>query len=359
MRAHSLAFLIMLSACASDPADPNAPDGGDPGDPDATPAPATGIERCAAGGTLAELWAADNQHGTVVSMSTDPAGVVVLGSEDHSVKQWNIRHEVAQPADPPTYGTPFDLGDGVTYALGFSADSYWLVGGDDTGAASVWYVEDGTLAHRRDFGDTPLAVVALHPDSARLFVADRSFGGGMRVWSLAGDTTSAVLPTELWNTTDATWADADTLLVSGHVYGQPFVERRAAAAPEAIVEGWGPPLGDFSSQHTRIARAPGGLVVAVSTDMFAVLRIDDLAAGPLAIAHAGGDDLIAVAATPGGRAAVTLAASGRIQVWDLAAAAPGATLDAPVSAGVGLDADGARILSGGADAVLRAYACTP
>ena len=88
-------LLLVCGACGTNPSGGGG--GDDVIDP---PIHVSAIERCVLdGGSVRELWSVGNQHGPVTAIVA--GSLVVLGSQDGSVKQWSV------DGDEPSYGTPF------------------------------------------------------------------------------------------------------------------------------------------------------------------------------------------------------------------------------------------------------------
>jgi WD40 repeat protein len=324
--------------------------------PGADAAPGGGLARCASGEeSLEEIWRVSNLHGAILAGSLAPdTGVLVVTSEDGSVKQWSLGTAGAPtPAGQPVYGTPFAPRDVVVGAVAFAADGGFVAGGDEEGHALLWAAEDTSLVADLPIGAEPIAAVAITADGAFVTVADTSFGGNVRQWDVADTSVSDPLPTTLWGVTAAAYArDRDLLVLAGDDYGQPSVDLRRSSAPTTVDGSWLDlvHVGGVSAiavSDERIYAAGGGFV--------AVVPIDDPESG--LAADAVFHTAVAVAVAPGGELFVTAGTEGTVRLWDTATRAELASAPIPAPAAMALDAAGERIVVATADGHVLALSC--
>ncbi|HEY5944838.1 MAG TPA: hypothetical protein VIV40_05075, partial [Kofleriaceae bacterium] len=177
------------------------------------------LERCVVdGGSLRELWSVGNQHGPVTSIVA--GSLVVLGGADGSVKQWTV------DGDEPNYGTPFTTAGATVAAMALSTEH--IVAATQDGKLAEWKLADASPARTNTFADVVPSALAISEDGAsaivgtttgQSYVVDRASGAG------------TPLHTTLWGVAAVNVAAGNRLYTSGHFYGTPQIERRAADAP--------------------------------------------------------------------------------------------------------------------------------
>jgi hypothetical protein len=304
----------------------------------------TVIERClAGGGTLQQLWATSNQHGPVSSIAVG-GEIVVLGSLDGSVKQWTTG------GTSPIYGVPFEDDTGIVVdALAFAHGAdHEVAGVDRNGRFSEWRVADSspmrTLPVVTDGALTAVAIserqaaIARGPESPEVRVIDRSSGE-----------ISAPLTTQLWGATSIAFS-GDALYTAGHWYGVPEIERRSAAAPDAVIEEWR----ENAQQGQVKAIAVDGEHLAAAGDNFIAILDPEAIAGEKTLVPVEGHAAIGVALLT--EMVVTVGHEGTLRTWSMTGE-PLATLQIPEPIGIGRDADGATLFTSGPDGMLHAFGC--
>ncbi|MDB4954915.1 MAG: hypothetical protein JWO36_2484 [Myxococcales bacterium] len=314
------------------------------------PVERSAIEKCVfAGGSVKELWSTSNLHGPVTSIAV-AGSTVVLGSEDHSVKQWSV----TGPGADPRYGTPFteDAGS-IVGALAISADDH-VLGGNQAGQLIDWRLSDAQMAKLTTIGEASVVAVAANK------VADRVLVGGMpkdmHVVDRNNGSIVGPLTTQLWGVTSAAFSDHGSLFTAGHYYGTPMIERRSADSPMTVAETWG------SQQIEGVVNAIGldstsSTLVAVGDGFVAVFAPDQIASGPTAITKVPDHQAVGVAILPGGELFATAGRDGSLRLWKTATAEIIATLMIPVPVGVGTDQSGQHLFTSGADGLLHAFSC--
>ena len=116
-------WIVLCAACGTEPV----------GDDTETPPPPPGdlSPLCAQGESVVELWSADNRHGPVTSIDAS-SNLIVLGSEDGSVKQWSF------DGDEPGYGQPFATSGAPVVAVGSDPYRGDVLAATRTGDVLAW-----------------------------------------------------------------------------------------------------------------------------------------------------------------------------------------------------------------------------
>lgn len=333
-------LLLVCGACGTNPSS-----GGGGGD-DVVDPPVTmsALERCVNdGGALTELWSAGNQHGPVTSIVA--GALVVLGSQDGSVKQWTV------DGDEPSYGLPFTRAGSPVAAMALSADH--ILAATQQGEVAEWKLADASPARTTTIADSELSALAVSTDAIRA-VTGTTTGQSVVIERATGVTTP--LESTLWGVNAISFVAGNQLFTAGHWYGTPQIERRAADAPIAVVDEWS----DRQRQaHVRAIAtdADATRLVAAGDGFVASFAPDQLAAGPLAITELAEHRAVGALVLPGGVLVVTAGSEGTLRVWNAQTAALVTTL--PIAAPIGIAADtaGTRLYTSGADGRLHAYGC--
>lgn len=332
-------LLLVCAACGTNPS--NGGGGDDVVDP---PVTMSALERCVeGGGSLAELWSAGNQHGPVTSIVA--GALVVLGSQDGSVKQWTV------DGDEPSYGLPFTRAGAPVAAMALSAEH--ILAATEQGEVAEWKLSDASAARTTTIADSELSALAVSRDATRA-VTGTTTGQSVVIDRATGATTP--LESTLWGVHAISFAAGEHLFTAGHWYGAPQVERRAADAPIAVVDEWS----DRQRQaHVRAVAtdADATLLVAAGDGFVATFAPDQLAAGPIAITELAEHAAVGALVLPGGTLFVTAGSEGTLRVWNAKTAALVATLPIAAPIGVAADTAGTRLYTSGPDGRLHAYGC--
>jgi WD40 repeat protein len=309
------------------------------------------IESCiAGGGQLSEIWSTSNLHGPVDSITVG-GSIIVLGSQDGSVKQWSVS---GQSADP-TYGTPFAEVDVPVYALAIGADGK-LVGADQLGRLDTWEMATAAAVSATNVDEYPLSALALSADATQAAAATGLQSPNMWLVDRTSGTVSAKLPTGLWGVSSFAFGGG-ALFSGGHFYGSPMVERRTLDAPTTVASAW-QASEQLSGKVNAIALDHDvTTLVAVGDGFVAVLPTDDLSTGPTVIATNTGHTAVGVALLSGNELFATAGRDGDVALWKTDTAERVATVTAPAAVGIGVDQSGEHLFTSGADGLLHAFAC--
>src|SRR5262245_29916939 len=213
-------LLLLSAACGTDPSGGGG--GDDVIDP---PHPLSALERCIHdGGTVNELWSVGNQHGPVTSIVA--GSLVVLGSQDGSVKQWSI------DGDEPAYGIPFTRSGAAVAAMALSPEH--ILAATVQGDVAQWKLADASPAGTMTLHDAELSALAVSDDATRAVAGTKS--GQLLVIDRASGATTQLTST-LWGV-HAVAYNGNRLFTAGHWYGTPQVERRAADTPVEAIDVW-------------------------------------------------------------------------------------------------------------------------
>jgi WD40 repeat protein len=337
----TLLLLGIVSGCGTD--------GGQIDPPADPPGDASPLERClAGGGALHELWATGNQHGAVTSIAV-ASSTVVLGSEDGSVKQWNLAGSSA------SYGTPFLDDTGIVVdALAFSTDGQ-VLGADRRGRVSEWRVSDAQPMRTMEITSEPLAAIAVSEHADLAAVALGSSSPEVRVITRATGSISAPLATTLWGVRSVLFGHGRKLFTAGHWYGVPMIERRSTDAPGEVISEWSD-MALAGHVHAIAVNSYATRMAAAGDDFIAVLDVETLD-GDGTIVHPVADHRAIGVAMTGPHTFATVGAEGTLRLWNLATAEPIGQLEIAEPIGLGVDASGEHIFTSGPDGDLHAYGC--
>jgi WD40 repeat protein len=301
------------------------------------------LERCVVdGGSIKELWSVGNQHGPVTAITAGE--LVVLGSQDGSVKQWSV------DGDEPGYGKPFTTAGATVAAMAMSSEH--IVALNMNGEVVEWKLDDASAVRTNTIADIVPSALALTDDGARALVGTAS-GESFVVDRATG--TPAQLKSTLWGVHAINVAKAN-VFTSGHNYGTPQIERRIATSPTEVIDIWN----DLSRDaHVRtVALDPEAKkLVAGGVGFVATFAPELLEAGPLAITELAEHTAVGAVVLPGAALFVTAGSEGTLRVWNADTAKLVATL--PIAAPIGIAADtaGTRLFTSGADGRLHAFGC--
>jgi len=314
----------------------------------ATDAPSnnvSAIERCALdGGTLTEVFSVGNQHGPVTTIVG--GALIVLGSEDGSVKQWTV------DGDEPNYGKPFTTAGAAVRALAFSSDAH-ILAATTNGEIAEWKLADASAERTNTIADIEPSAIAVSEDATRVMVGTTT-GQTFAVERATGAKTQ--LQSTLWGVDSVMFGKSNRFFTAGHFYETPMIERRAADAPTTVVDSWNETA---RSGHVRaIALDAEATTLAAAGDHFvAVFGSDQLAAGPVAIREAGEHMAVGATMLPGGAMFATAGSEGTIKLWKTATAELVTTLQVPTPIGIASDTGGTRLYTSGPDGRLHAFGC--
>lgn len=312
---------------------------------DAPPSALSTLERCALDGKpLHEVFSVGNQHGPVSSIVG--GALIVLGSDDGSVKQWTV------DGDEPNYGKPFTTAGAPVKALAFSSDQH-ILAANTNGEIAEWKLVDATAARTNTIADIMPTAIAVSDDAARVMVGTLT-GQTFAVDRATGATTQ--LQSTLWGVDAVAFGKTNRLLTAGHFYSTPMIERRAADAPTTVVDSWND---KERTGHVRALAFDGeATTIAAAGDHFiAVFASDQLAAGPVAIREAGEHMAVGATMLPGGALFATAGAEGTVKLWKTASAELVTTLQIPTPIGIASDSAGTRLYTSGPDGRLHAFGC--
>jgi WD40 repeat protein len=314
------------------------------------------IADCAAGkGMLEQTWSVDEGHGAVSTLAFDRgSGRVALAAADHTVKVWDLAAgdvdwSVENPA--AVYGSQFPDGASFT-ALDFGAAG--LVTGDVGGRVQLHDPSTGDVLQEQLLHHEDMTAVALDADGARIASASSTFGGNLRVWTLADGAHTGALATQLTSVEAAAFLPDGDLITAGDENGVPLVELRRAADYNSVVASW---LGAGDGTVHAVAVSPDGARVAAAGDGFVAIfpataslgtpaLYTDAAYAAQMISFAGSPDLLAVSDRAGDLRLVGADGTERMAA-DLAG---GPT-------GMAIDRAGQRLIAAGDDGALRVYEC--
>jgi hypothetical protein len=323
----------LLVGCGGDP----MMQGDDVVDP---PGTLSALEKCVIdGGSLQELWSVGNQHGPVTAIVA--GSLVVLGGADGSVKQWTV------DGDEPNYGKPFTTAGATVAAMAMSSEHILAV--TMQGQVAEWKLADASAARTNTIADIVPSALALTTDAAGALVGTAS-GETFAVDRATGTTTQ--LQSTLWGVHAINVAQH--VYTSGHNYGTPQIERRAADAPAAVVDMWNE---QQRTAHVLSVAVDAKHLVAGGDNFVATFAPDQLAAGPLAITDAAEHKAVGAVLLPGGALFVTAGSEGTLRVWEADTAKLVATLPIAAPIGVAADTAGTRLYTSGADGRLHAFGC--
>jgi hypothetical protein len=328
-----IGLVVLLAACGGDP----MMQGDDVVDP---PGTLSALEKCVVdGGSLKELWSVGNQHGPVTAIVA--GSLVVLGSEDGSVKQWTV------DGDEPNYGKPFTTAGATVAAMAMSSEHILAV--TMQGQVAEWKLADASAARTNTIADIVPSALALTTDAAGALVGTAS-GETFAVDRATGTTTQ--LQSTLWGVHAINVAQH--VYTSGHNYGTPQIERRAADAPATVIDMWNE---QKRTAHVLSVAVDTKHLVAGGDNFVATFAPDQLAAGPIAITDAAEHEAVGAVLLPGGALFVTAGSEGTLRVWEAQTAKLVAML--PIAAPIGIAADtaGTRLYTSGADGRLHAFGC--
>lgn len=332
-------LVLLCGACGGDPSTMAGDDVVDP------PRTVSALERCVLdGGSLKELWSVGNQHGPVRSIVA--GSLVVLGSQDGSVKQWSV------DGDEPAYGKPFTTAGAPVAAMALSSDAH-ILAATEQGEVAEWRLADASAARTTTIADAQLSALAVSPDAA-LAVTGTTAGELLAVTRATGAMTQ--LESTLWGVSSVGFAAGDRLFTAGHWYSTPQLERRSAAEPVPALDVWNDKV---RQGHVRsFALDPAATLLAAGGDGFvATFAPDALAGGPRAITDVAGHTAVGTVMLPGAALFVTAGSEGTLRVWNAETAALVATLPIAAPIGIAADTDGTRLFTSGADGRLHAFGC--
>jgi hypothetical protein len=277
--------------------------------------------------------------GGVWAVSFDPTdGTVAMGSEDGSVRLWDL----------PTRSVKSTLAAhrGTVWTARFSSEGKLLATAGDDGLIKLWNPPQSepvqTLEHTN-----AVRGLAFAPDGKTLFAGDR--GGLLRAWSL--ETGKPLVETQQPGAVHA-------------VALSPDGETLATAGSDKVVRLWNAksltqklPLDGHGGPVYGLAFHPDGRRLA-SVGWDKTVRIWDAAGGALVKSwegHAG--DVWSVAYSPDGAKLITAGTDGAVKLWDAETGKLLATYLGHMNAvhGVAFGRDGHRAASGGRDGVVRIW----
>ncbi|HEY5924884.1 MAG TPA: hypothetical protein VIV11_24555 [Kofleriaceae bacterium] len=335
-------MVLALAACGTNPMTGDDGGGDDVIDP---PGELSALEKCVIdGGSLKELWSVGNQHGPVRSIVAGP--LVVLGSQDGSVKQWTV------DGDEPSYGRPFTMQGAPIAAMALSADH--ILAATEQGQVAEWTLADAMPATTTTIADVTLSALAVSTDAARavtgtttgeLFVVDRMAGGMTQLTST------------MWGVDAITYAPSNRLYTAGHWYSTPQLERRVADSPIEAPDVWNDQMRQGHVRAVAIDKDAKRLVAA-GDGFVATFAPDDVAAGPTVITDVTEHSAVGAVLLPGAALFVTAGSEGTLRVWNAeTATAVGGALTIPAPIGIAADTAGTRLYTSGADGRLHAFGC--
>jgi len=328
-------LFVMCAACGG--TGPTGDDAGTHVSGDLSP-----LEHCVIeGGSLHEVFSVGNQHGPVTTIVAGT--IIVLGSQDGSVKQWTV------DGDEPDYGMPFTTAGSPVAALALGSDD--VVAATSDGQLAAWKLADASSMGSRTIADiTPSALsidasrALIGTTTGQTFAVDRASGATMQLQST------------LWGVATIEVAAGNRLYTAGHMYGMPQIERRTADAPAAVVETWLDEPG-AGWVHAIALDKDATKLVAVGEGFVAALAPDAIANGPLAIASTGAHNAVGATLLPGNALVATAGSEGTLQLWKADTAEHVATLVIPAPIGIARDAAGTRLYTSGVDGRLHAFGC--
>jgi WD40 repeat protein len=308
------------------------------------------LEKCIQdGGSLNELWSVGNQHGPVRSIVG--GALVVLGSQDGSVKQWTV------DGDEPSYGRPFTMQGQAVPAMAMSAEH--ILAATEDGMIAEWKLSDAKLVRTTMIPNEELTALAVSPDAAHV-VAGTATGKLVSVERASATKTDLV--GTMWGVRTIAYAAGNRLFTAGHWYGNPQVERRAADSPIDAPDMW------RDTQRTGHVTAvamdrDGKRLIAASPGadggkgFVATFLPDYVAAGPVSVTEHMGHDVVGGLLLPGGALFVTAGKEGTLKVWNAETTEPVASLTIPSPVGIATDTEGTRLYTSGPDGRLHAFGC--
>jgi WD40 repeat protein len=330
-----IGVVLFAGACGSDPSMMQGDDVIDP------PQNLSALERCVIdGGSLAELWSVGNQHGPVTAIVA--GSLVVLGGQDGSVKQWTV------DGDEPSYGKPFTTAGATVAAMALSSEH--ILAATMQGQVAEWKLADASAARTNSLVDSVPSALALSADATRALVGT-STGQTFVVDRATGETTQ--LMSTLWGV-HAINVATTSVYTSGHNYGTPQIERRAADAPATVIDSWNELE---RNGHVLAVAVDAKHLVAGGDNFVATFAPDQLEAGPVAITDVAEHTAVGAVLLPGGALFVTAGSEGTLRVWNADTAKLVATLPIAAPIGVAADTAGTRLYTSGVDGRLHAFGC--
>ena len=338
----TIGLVLVVAACGTNPMAGDDMGGDDTVDP---PGQLSALEKCVIdGGTIKELWSVGNQHGPVRSIVA--GSLVVLGSQDGSVKQWTV------DGDEPSYGRPFTMQGAPVAAMALSPDH--ILAATEQGQVAEWTLADAKPAGMTTIADVTLSALGLSLDATRavtgttsgeLFVVDR-MGGAM-----------TQLTSTMWGVDAITYAAGNRLYTAGHWYSTPQLERRLADSPIETPDMWNDRDRQGKVRAVAIDKDAKRLVAA-GDHFVATFAPDYIAAGPTVITDVPEHTAVGAVLLPGAALFVTAGSEGTLRVWNAeTAAAVGGALTIPAPIGIAADTAGTRLYTSGADGRLHAFGC--
>ena len=258
----------------------------DPDQPPEPPPPRTSpLAACADPAVaLTARWQVDNLHAPVTAVATSGATLVV-GSADGAVKLWHLSTTGAVERRPG-YGTPLREAGPTVATLAATADGA-LAAVDQGGAAAAWRLDGTPLGGAAAAAPGRAVGAALAPGAALLAIASDDAQTQLTVVDLTAGTATPARPTWLWHTTAAAVTPQRVVAV-GDWYGCPAIETRPRGDLTATVY-WDDCNGTGGAFRTGWFRAlaltaDGRGAIAAGDRMLARFDLDDLTAGPRAVA---------------------------------------------------------------------------
>jgi WD40 repeat protein len=306
------------------------------------------------GSPLGPLPYADGRASVIDSLAFSSNGILAAGAADHEVHLW----DVANPAEPVSYGWITNDTDSVT-SVAFSSDGDVLATGSDDDTASLWNVTSPDYARLLYSSLTghagAIRAVAMSPDGDMLATAGADHT--IRLWTLPG----AVMIGHSNYVDTLAVSRARGIAASGSPDDTIRLWNVASPAHPASL---GHPLAG-PAQYNALSFSPNGLILAAATSADDVQlwqtadpRRPTLLATPLTGFSA---YVSAVAFSPNGHVLAAGSDDHTIRLWDVANPARPASLGAPLTGPAGMvssvafSPNGRTLAAGSLDGTVRLW----
>jgi WD40 repeat protein len=279
----------------------------------------------------------------VLDIAFSPDGTrIVSGSRDATVRIWDAQtgEELRALRGHGSH----------VRSVAFSPDGRLIASGSQDLSIKVWDSDTGTQVRAFEEHEWPVNSLVFCPDSKRL--VSGSWDGTIKVWDLAAPAHTTTLGGHTTGPSSVIFSASGEYLVS---YGMGAIKVYNARTGTEMTR-----LGNDDDVVPAIGLSPDGTIIAACDSKDQTVKIWDVRSG--AIFHvlqghkeAGGAS--SVLFTPDGAHLVSGGADGMVRVWDVASQTEIRTLRGHVGpvCDVACSPDGNRIASGGQDGTIRVW----